>query len=52
MEQGPDTDTDNAYQKFLDNPWLLLFLGLAIPFISYTAWGWIELVLMAPAKLP
>lgn len=36
----------------MDNPWLLLALGLLIPFLSYTAWGWIELALMAPAKLP
>ncbi len=50
MEQGPDSD--NAYQKFLDNPWLLLALGVLIPLISYTAWGWIELLAMSKAKLP
>ncbi|MBI5689309.1 MAG: hypothetical protein HZC55_04375 [Verrucomicrobia bacterium] len=39
-------------KRVLDNPWLLLVLGVLIPFLSYTAWGWIELVLVQPAALP
>lgn len=39
-------------QKLLDNPWLLLALGLAIPIISYTVWGLVELLGMKPATLP
>jgi len=39
-------------QKLMDNPWALLALGLLIPLISYTAWGWIELTLMELAQLP
>jgi hypothetical protein len=39
-------------QRLLDNPWLLLVLGVVIPFISYTAWGWIELSQVPPATLP
>lgn len=39
-------------QRLFDNPWLLLVLGLVIPIISYTVWGWWELVMMAPARLP
>jgi hypothetical protein len=39
-------------KRVLDNPWLLLALGVLIPFLSYTAWGWIELVLVQPAALP
>jgi hypothetical protein len=39
-------------QKLMDNPWLLLVLGVVIPFISYTAWGWIELLFIKPALLP
>jgi hypothetical protein len=39
-------------QKLMDNPWLLLALGVAIPFVSYTLWGWIELMLVPPATLP
>ena len=39
-------------QRLLDNPWLLLVLGVLIPFLSYTVWGWIELSLVQPAPLP
>lgn len=39
-------------QKLIDNPWLLLALGLLIPFISYTGWGWLELLTIEAAKLP
>lgn len=36
----------------MDNPWLLLLLGLLIPFLSYTLWGLIELANVPPATLP
>lgn len=39
-------------QKLLDNTWLLLALGILIPFLSYTAWGWIELMVVKQATLP
>jgi hypothetical protein len=39
-------------QKLMDNPWLLLALGILIPFFSYTLWGWIELLFVKPARLP
>lgn len=39
-------------QKLMDNPWLLLALGLLIPFLSYTLWGLIELFSTSPATLP
>lgn len=39
-------------QRLMDNPWLLLALGLLVPFISYTLWGWLEIASMPPAKLP
>lgn len=42
----------HPWQKVLDNPWLLLALGVIVPFLSYTAWGWIELLLTKPAPLP
>lgn len=39
-------------QRLMDNPWALLAIGVGVPFISYTAWGWLELLLVAPARLP
>jgi hypothetical protein len=39
-------------QVVLDNPWILLVLGILIPAISYTAWGWIELAFIEAAQLP
>jgi hypothetical protein len=36
----------------MDNPWLLLVLGVVIPFLSYNVWGWIEIWSMKPAALP
>lgn len=45
-------DTRNSIQKFMDNPWLLLLLGLLIPLLSYTLWGLLELLHISSAKLP
>jgi hypothetical protein len=39
-------------QRLMDNPWLLLFLGVVVPFLSYTIWGWVELASVKPAALP
>lgn len=36
----------------MDNPWLLLALGIIVPFLSYTAWGWFEIASMKAAQLP
>lgn len=41
-----------ALQRLMDNPWLLLLLGVALPTISYTVWGWIELWNLPKAVLP
>ena len=32
------------WQRVLDNPFLLLFLGVAVPTILYIIWGIMELV--------
>jgi hypothetical protein len=45
-------DGKKPLQKLMDNPWLLLVLGLVIPILSYTVWGWIELAMLPPAPLP
>lgn len=49
MNQEPEK---HPWQKLMDNPWLLLVLGVLIPVLSYTTWGWIEILLTKPAPLP
>jgi hypothetical protein len=39
-------------QRLMDNPWLLLALGVVIPTLSYTVWAWLELLATPPATLP
>lgn len=47
------TETDrHPIERLLDNPWLLLALGVLIPLASYTLWGWYEIGTLPPAKLP
>ena len=45
-------DKKHPIQALMDNPWWLLFLGVVVPTLSYTVWGWIELWLMPTATLP
>ena len=39
-----------AMQHLLDNPFLLLFLGVAIPTVLYILWGVMEIVTLPNAK--
>lgn len=39
-------------RRLMDNVWLLLFLGVAIPFLSYTVWGVVEAAKIPAATLP
>ena len=39
-----------AMQKLLDNPFLLLFLGIMMPTIFYIVWGVMEIVTIPLAK--
>lgn len=48
----PEPKRVHPWQRLMDNPWLLLALGVLIPFVSYTLWGWIALATLEPAKLP
>lgn len=48
---NPETK-DPLLKRLMDNPWLLLVLGVLVPLLSYTLWGWIELEMVKPALLP
>ena len=37
-------------QRLLDNPFLLLFLGVLIPMVVYTLWGVIDILTVPLAK--
>ena len=43
---------DPLFKRLMDNPWLLLVLGVLIPLVSYTLWGWVELGTIQAATLP
>lgn len=47
-----EEEKEPLLKRVMDNTWLLLALGVLIPLVSYTAWGWIELLLVKPATLP
>ena len=49
-EQDPsNSDQVPMMQKLLDNPFLLLFLGVASPALLYLLWGIMEIVTV-PAR--
>jgi hypothetical protein len=37
-------------QRLLDNPFLLLFLGVAMPAVLYTIWGIMEIIQIPVAR--
>ena len=37
-------------QQLIDNPWMLLFLGVVIPTVLYVIWGVIEIASVPIAK--
>jgi hypothetical protein len=39
-----------AMQQLLDNPFLLLFIGVAMPTVLYVIWGVMEIVSIPMAK--
>ncbi len=39
-------------QRVMENPFLLLVLGILIMLIFYTGWGLIEITSLTPAPLP
>lgn len=42
-EPGKDRERIPFMQRVLDNPFLLLFLGVVIPTVLYIIWGVMEL---------
>jgi len=55
-EQTPPESEDNEHkripvmQQIIDNPFLLLFLGVTIPTVFYIIWGVMEIVQIPIAK--
>jgi hypothetical protein len=45
-----DEERVPAMQQVLENPFLLLFLGVAVPTLIYTVWGIMEIVSIPIAK--
>ena len=46
----PDEEKVPLLQQLLDNPFLLLFLGVFVPMIVYTAWGVYDILTLPMAK--
>ena len=46
----PDDEPVPVMQQLLDNPFLLLFIGIAVPTVLYTIWGVMEIVSLPIAK--
>ena len=40
-----------AMQQLLDNPFLLLFIGVAMPTVLYVIWGVMQLTLLLTAAI-
>ncbi len=49
-QPSPAPERIPAMQRALDNPFLLLFLGVTIPTVFYILWGLIELTQIPIAK--
>ncbi|GBF26012.1 hypothetical protein MnTg02_01048 [bacterium MnTg02] len=49
-ERAEPSEPIPIMQRILDNPFLLLFLGVTIPTVFYILWGLIELTHMPIAK--
>ena len=46
----PGDERIPAMQRILDNPFLLLFLGVAMPTVLYIVWGVMEIVTIPIVK--
>jgi len=50
MDNDHDDGPVPLMQQLLDNPFLLLFLGVMIPMVVYTLWGVIDILTIPLAK--
>lgn len=52
MEQNENQEVERipVMQRVLDNPFLLLFIGVVFPTVFYILWGIMELVTIPIAK--
>jgi len=48
--QNPPEERIPAMQHLLENPFLLLFLGIAMPTVFYIVWGVMEMVAIPIAR--
>lgn len=42
--ENQETETIPVMQRVMDNPFLLLFIGVVVPTIFYVIWGIMEIV--------
>ena len=52
VHEEPPRDDVPAGQRFFDNIFLLLGLGLVVMFVLYTGWGLWEILTLPEAPLP
>jgi hypothetical protein len=50
LGDAPPDDPIPVMQQLLDNPFLLLFIGVALPTVLYVIWGVMEIVNIPVAK--
>ena len=50
MANKQEDETVPVMQRVLDNPFLLLFLGVTMPTVFYILWGVMEIVTIPLAK--
>ena len=54
MNEETVTNQENeripVMQRILDNPFLLLFIGVVVPTVFYTIWGIMEIITIPIAK--
>lgn len=50
MEKDDPNEPVPLMQQLLDNPFILLFLGVMVPMIVYSLWGVIDILTVPLAK--